>query len=117
MTFVAGIDTIVPGFNQAIISPRIPSDDSLTWVKAYHDSPTGKISVYWEKLAPNSALKAEIVIPAGTLSRVILPIGKNQTITEGGKKISDAVGVEIIEKKDGRVSLITQSGKYSFLIE
>ena len=117
MTFVAGIDTIVPGFKQAIISPRIPSDNSLTWVRAYHDSPTGRISVYWEKIAPNSALKAEIVVPAGTLSRVILPIGKNQKVTEGGKEIADAVGVEIIEKKDGKVSLITQSGKYSFLIE
>lgn len=117
MAFVAGIDTIAPGFNQAIIAPRIPSDDSLTWVKAYHDSPTGKISVHWQKLSSDSALTAEIVIPAGTLSRVILPIKENQKITESGDTIADAEGVEIIERKDGKVSLITQSGKYSFLIK
>ena len=116
MTFVAGIDTMAPGFNQVIVSPRIPSDDSVTWVKAYHDSPSGMITVRWEKL-PESALKAEVVIPAGTLSRVILPIGENQKISEGGKKISDAIGVEVIEKKDGKITLITQSGKYSFLIK
>ena len=116
MTFVAGIDTIVPGFNQAIISPRIPNDDSLTWVKAHHDSPSGKISVHWEKL-PDSALKMEIVIPAGILSRVTLPIGEDQEITESGKKISATLGVEVIEKKNGKVKLITQSGKYSFLIK
>ncbi|MDC0286470.1 hypothetical protein OAK80_02850 [Akkermansiaceae bacterium] len=95
----------------------IPSDDSLTWVKAYHDSPTGKISVHWQKLSSDSALTAEIVIPAGTLSRVILPIRENQKITESGDTIADAEGVEIIERKDGKVSLITQSGKYSFLIK
>ena len=117
MTFVAGIDTIAPGFNQIIISPRIPSNDSLSWVRAYHDSPTGQISVYWKKLSPDSALKAEVMIPTGALSRVILPIGKNQKITESGNEIADAKGVEIIERKDGKVSLITQSGKYSFLIK
>ena len=117
MTFVAGIDTITPGFNQVIISPRIPSNDSLSWVRAYHDSPTGKISVHWKKLSPDSALKAEIMIPTGALSRVILPIGKNQKITESGNEIADAKGVEIIERKDGKVSLITQSGKYSFLVK
>lgn len=117
MTFVAGIDTIAPGFNQVIISPRIPSNDSLSWVRAYHDSPTGQISVYWKKLSPDSALKAEVMIPTGALSRVILPIGKNQKITESGNEIADAKGVEIIERKNGKVSLITQSGKYSFLIK
>ena len=117
MTFVAGIDTIAPGFNQVIISPRIPSTDSLSWVRAYHDSPTGQISVYWKKLSPDSALKAEVMIPTGALSRVILPIGKNQKITESGNEIADAKGVEIIERKNGKVSLITQSGKYSFLIK
>ena len=116
MTFVAGIDTIVPGFNQAIIAPRIPSDDSVTWVKAHHNSPSGTISVHWEKL-PQSSLKADVVIPAGTLSRVILPIGQGQEVTESGQKISDAVGVEVVEKKNGKVTLITQSGKYSFLIK
>ncbi len=117
MAFVAGIDTIAPGFNQVIISPRIPSDDTLRWVKAYHDSPTGKISVHWKKLPSESALTAEIMIPAGTLSRVILPIGENQKITESGDAIADAEGVEIVERKDGKVSLITQSGKYFFLIK
>jgi hypothetical protein len=57
------------------------------------------------------------LIPPGTLSRVILPIGENQKITESGDTIADAEGVEIIERKDGKVSLITQSGKYSFLIK
>ena len=117
MAFVAGIDTIAPGFNQVIISPRIPSDDTLRWVKAYHDSPTGKISVHWKKLPSESALTAEIMIPAGTLSRVILPIGEKQKITESGDAIADAEGVEIVERKDGKVSLITQSGKYFFLIK
>ena len=57
------------------------------------------------------------MIPAGTLSRVILPIGENQKITESGDAIADAEGVEIVERKDGKVSLITQSGKYFFLIK
>jgi hypothetical protein len=57
------------------------------------------------------------MIPTGALSRVILPIGKNQKITESGNEIADAKGVEIIERKNGKVSLITQSGKYSFLIK
>lgn len=116
MTFVAGIDTIVPGFNQAIIAPRIPSDDSVTWVKSHHDSPSGTISVHWEKL-PQSAIKVDVVVPTGTLARVILPIEKDQEVTVSGKKIEDAEAVEVIEKKDGKVTLITQSGKYSLEIK
>jgi hypothetical protein len=116
MTFVAGIDTIVPGFNQAIIAPRIPSDDSVTWVKSHHNSPSGTISVHWEKL-PQSAIKVEIVVPTGTLARVILPIEKDQEVTVSGKKIEDAEAVEVIENKDGKVTLITQSGKYSLEIK
>ena len=116
MASLGGVETIAPGFNQAVISPRIPKDDSIKWVKAAHDSPSGKISIHWEKLS-EAGLKAEVKIPAGILSRITLPMNENQNITEGGKEISDSLGAQIVEKKNGKVVLVTQSGSYSFLIK
>lgn len=116
MAFVAGIDTSTPGFLQPLIAPRIPSDDSITWVKAHYDSHAGKIEVHWQKLA-EGGLKVDVSVPPGAIGRFTLPITKGQTVTESGKNIADALMIEVLSQSDTTVNLITQSGRFSLLIK
>ncbi len=116
MSFVAGIDASIAGFAQVTIAPRIPSDDSLKWVKAHYESQGGKIAVHWQKL-PEGGLKVDITIPPSTFARIYLPVKKGQTITADGKTIKDAPAIDILKQSDTNVSLISQSGQYSLLIK
>lgn len=116
MSFLTGIDASAQGFGQVLIAPRIPGDHSLTWVKASYHSVAGKISVHWEKQKDGS-LKVDATIPAGAMAHIILPGKKGQTITEGGKPIKEALGVELAGQTDSIIRLISQSGSYSFLIK
>jgi hypothetical protein len=115
MSYLAGIDTSLPGFQQIRITPKIPDDDSLSWVKASYDSPSGKVSVHWQKLE-KGGLQVEFTIPAGTIGQVSLPSKKGATITESGSQIGEAVGIKVVKQDDQMIGLITQSGSYSITI-
>jgi len=116
MAYLAGIDTSFPGFQQIMIAPRIPTDDSVTWVKSSYQSPAGLISVHWQKGA-DGKLKADITIPAGVIARIKLPAAKGAKISESGQDLSKTPTVEVMNRTDDTVNFISQSGSYSFVIE
>jgi alpha-L-rhamnosidase len=68
---LAGIraDPTAPGFKKIIIKPAIVGD--LTWVKAHHDSPYGRIISNWQRVGRN--LTMDITIPPNTTARVFVP--------------------------------------------
>lgn len=116
MSFLAGIDTAADGFSLALISPRIPSDGSITRVKAFHITPRGKLASSWS-IQDDKSLKVNVTVPPGSFARIILPLKKGQKISESGKPIKDAPGVEVGGKTDSTINMISQSGTYSFLIK
>ena len=115
MAFLAGIDTTLPGFQRVLISPRIPADHSVSWVKASYHSPSGKISVHWRKLEKGE-LKVEFTIPAGTIGQINLPSKEDAAIFEGEKKLSEAQGITLVKQDEKMISLAAQSGTYSITI-
>jgi len=116
MSYLAGIDASVAGFAHVSISPRIPSGDTIKWVKASHQSVAGEIAVRWEKLGKDQ-LKIDVTIPAGSMARINLPCLKEQTLTVGGKPLKESLGVAQAARTDSTISLVGQSGIYSFLIQ
>jgi alpha-L-rhamnosidase len=68
---LAGIraDPTAPGFKKIIIKPAIVGD--LTWVKAHHDSPYGRIASNWQR--DGHKLTMDITIPANTTATVFVP--------------------------------------------
>ena len=68
---LAGIQTdpAAPGFKKIIIKPAIVGD--LTWVKAHHDSPYGRIVSNWQREGNN--LTMDVTIPANTTATVFVP--------------------------------------------
>lgn len=116
MAYLAGLDAGIPGFRQLVFAPRIPSDGSVTWVKARYEALTGTAAIHWQ-VRESGSLKVEITVPAGTVARIILPAREGAKITEGGQNIDESSAVTILNKSDDLISLISQSGTYSFLIE
>jgi len=117
MTSILGIDAGVAGFQQIRLTPTIPSGDRLAWAKGSYQSPAGRIFSHWEK-GENGTLFYRCTIPTGILAIITLPLSENQAITEGGKSIEEAFGVDFMRRasKPGTTELIAQSGTYHFTI-
>jgi alpha-L-rhamnosidase len=74
ITDLAGIAPAAPGYSKIRLHPRFPDSrpNSITWVKAHHDSPHGRISVHWQRQEDGSLLY-EATVPANTSAELILP--------------------------------------------
>lgn len=68
---LAGIrpDPKQPGFRNVIIQPAIVGD--ITWVKAHHDGPYGRITSHWQR--EGAKLVLEVAIPPNSTATVVLP--------------------------------------------
>ena len=122
MQYLAGIrhDPAHPGFQQFIIKPELIGD--LTWVKAHHDSPYGRINSSWKK--DGDKLTFDITIPANSSAQVFIPNANVNAVTESGpstglragKPASKADGVKFLRSENGKAVYDVQSGKYSFSV-
>ncbi len=78
---LAGIrpDPAAPGFKNVIIKPAVVGD--ITWVKAHHDGPYGRIVSQWEKNA--KTFKLTVQIPPNSTATVFLPDRSSRQIGSG----------------------------------
>ncbi len=68
---LAGIrpDPKQSGFKNVIIQPAIVGD--ITWVKAHHEGPYGRITSHWQR--EGAKLVLEVAIPPNSTATVVLP--------------------------------------------
>jgi alpha-L-rhamnosidase len=78
---LAGIrpDPANPGFKNVLIKPAVVGD--ITWVKAHHDGPYGRIAVEWR--TEKGAFVMEVVIPPNSTATVFLPDGSTRAVGPG----------------------------------
>ncbi len=78
MTTLAGIAPAEPGYSKIRLHPHFPSanatteTDTISWIKAHHDSPHGRISISWKRQDDGSLLY-EATIPPNTTAELTLP--------------------------------------------
>ncbi len=78
MTELAGIAPKEPGYRVIRLRPQFPSKnacketDTVSWVKAHHDSPHGRISVSWRRQEDDS-LSYAVTVPPNTSAELTLP--------------------------------------------
>jgi alpha-L-rhamnosidase len=86
---LAGIrpDPAKPGFKNVIIQPAIVGD--ITWVKAHHDGPYGRISVAWTREA--GGLVLDVVIPPNSSATVLLPGGAIREVGPGKHRFEEKI--------------------------
>jgi alpha-L-rhamnosidase len=115
---LAGIDTDGAGYKRIVIRPNPPARGSnsenapIDWVKAHYDSIHGRIVSEWRKTGSHFELR--VMIPPNTTATVELPASGVTRVTEGGKSLDRARGVEFLREENGRVILKVASGQYRF---
>ena len=101
------------GFDKIIIRPQPVGD--LKWVKASYDSAHGKIISEWRLEAGKFNLRVRV--PVGAEAKVFLPAKDETPVTESGKPIEHALGVQLLSREHGSVAFAVVSGEYEFKSE
>jgi len=112
--YLAGINVAegAPGFQEILIRPYFLED--LSWAAASYDSLFGTIRSSWRRLG--SSLELELTIPPNTHATIHLPSTSDARISESGKELGFAEGVESV-RNDGKIVMVRiQAGTYHFRI-
>jgi alpha-L-rhamnosidase len=114
---LAGIrpDPESPGFKHFIIKPGIVEHSSLTWVKASYDSLYGPITSQWK--IEGDKLQILVAVPPNTRATLYLPAKDALSITESGKPLSKAKGMQFVRMESERAVLSLDPGRYVFATE
>ncbi len=109
---LAGIksDPEHPGFKHILVHPRMSED--LTFVRASHNSPYGKIATNWRREGNNFTLR--VSIPLNTTATVYIPTSDPASIKENGREAGTSRGVRLGRSVPGAVTYEIGSGEYIF---
>lgn len=112
---LAGIrpDPAAPGFRRFILRPEIVGD--LTWVRAHHDSPYGRIASAWRRTGPQ--LQWDVIIPPNTRATVFVPARDAHAVQESGKPANSVQGLAFLRAENGVAVFEAGSGNYRFTSE
>lgn len=88
---IAGIniDPAAPGYKRSTIQPQ-PGGD-LTWVKASHETPYGRIASAWE--IKEGVFHLHVTVPPNTQAVVHLPKAAVGQVKEGNGELADRNGI------------------------
>lgn len=107
---VAGLKAAAPGYKEILIAPR--PGGGLTHARARHHSAYGVIESSWA--LRDGRFHLDVTVPPNTQATVRLPGADAAAVTEGGRPVADAEGVEGV-RQDGRdVMLAVAAGRYRF---
>jgi len=133
---LAGIrpDPAGPGFKQIIIRPailalskveepalsgvegpalsKVEGPAGLTWVRAHHDSPYGRISSAWRR--DGRKLAMDITLPANTTATVVVPAATPDDVRESGRPAGEAAGVQRLRDEPHAAVFAVGAGTYRF---
>jgi len=98
------------GFDKILIRPQPVGD--LKWVKASYDSVRGKVISEWTRDGDRFNLRVRV--PVGVAATVILPSKDGTPVTEGGKPVEAAVGVQRLTSDTRTAVLAFGAGNYEF---
>lgn len=109
---LAGVeaDETKPGYRHFMVNPMLPDD--IKYVRYAKETPYGK--VLSEVTKGKDGCTYSISVPVGSTCTLSLPAHGN--ITESGKSLSKAKGVKPMGIKDGKQTLLLQSGNYIFTV-
>ncbi|MDB4055275.1 glycoside hydrolase family 78 protein [Akkermansiaceae bacterium] len=106
-----GIETDGAGFKKITMKPEL--GEGITWAKGHYDSIHGRIGSDWK--IENKTFHWNIIVPANTSATVYLPAMDAAAVTESGKVVSQADGVEFLRMEKDRAVYQVSAGSYSFV--
>ncbi len=103
-------DPAAPGFASVLIAPQPVA--GITWAKAAHESPRGRVAVSWKKA--NGTFTLDVILPPNTTGKISLPAPTATEILESGRPATGAPGVKLLRRAGGRAVFAVESGHYEF---
>jgi alpha-L-rhamnosidase len=110
---LAGIcpDPAQPGFKHILMCPTPVGD--LTFVKASHKSPYGKIVSDWKR--DGDRFTWSFTVPANTTATAYVPAKDAGSVRESGKPAGESSGVKYLRMEAGAAVYEVGSGSYYFV--
>lgn len=87
--------------------------EGLEFVKSSFHSVHGRIESNWSR--DGDKIEWDITVPANTTAKVCIPATRIKEITENGKSLRTAYGINRIRKESGYIYIETGSGNYHFV--
>jgi alpha-L-rhamnosidase len=106
-----GLDEDAPGFRHVRIRPQPVG--GLTWARAHHDSPQGRIVSNWA--LEGDAFRLQVTVPPGAAATVWVPASAPAQVREGAHPADRAPGVRLVRQEPDRAVFAVGSGTYTFL--
>ena len=97
-------------FNRIMLRPQIPA--GLDWVKTSHQSIRGEIVSNWSINGETRVF--EFTIPVGVTAIAEIPARAEETLTEGGKALSESPEIKCLESTSSLHRMELGSGTYRF---
>lgn len=110
---LAGIQTdpLQPAFKHFLVKPSTVSQ--LSFVRASHASPYGRISSAWKRESGNLIL--DVTVPVNTTATVYVPSTSAEAVKVNGKAVADDKQIKVVKSEGGVTVLEVGSGTYSFV--
>ena len=103
-------DPAFPGFERVRIRPQpVPG---ITWAKAAHASPRGRVSVGVAAGERGRSISTSSCLPTPS-AEVSLPAAGVGTVRESGAPVAQAQGVRFLRQEGDLVVLAIESGRYT----
>ncbi|HVJ07340.1 MAG TPA: glycoside hydrolase family 78 protein [Acidisarcina sp.] len=112
---LAGIkpDPVQPGFQHFLIRPS--TVEKLSFVRASHLSPYGKIVSSWKR--DGSRLTLDVTVPVNTTATVYVPSASADGVKVNGKLASAQADVKFVRAEAGAAVYEVGSGQYTFVTQ
>ncbi len=102
-----------PGFARVRVRPQpVPG---ITWARAAHASPRGRVAVGWK--IEDGTFSLDVEVPPNTTAEVWVPARAASAVREGGRALDQAGGVRVLRQDGDRVVVEVGSGRYAFSTE
>lgn len=101
-----------PGWKRFTV--RVQPGREIAWARGSYHSIHGLIKVAWRQ--QKNQFHLELTVPSNTSAVVYLPATDPKQVREGGKSLSAAEGVRILNVDDGWLMLEASAGTYRFLV-
>jgi alpha-L-rhamnosidase len=83
--YVAGLQRLAPTYRSFRVQPR--PGGGLTWARAEHDSPHGRILIDWRIKA--GLFELDVTVPPGCTADVVLPSGATSSVGPGADEFGE----------------------------
>jgi alpha-L-rhamnosidase len=109
---IGGIHSAAPAYKEILLAPQ--PDAQLKSAAVTYRSIRGLIASDWQK--KDGQLLFNVTVPANTTAQVALPAKAMTEITEGGRPIAQAPGVQFLRLDGPNAILSIGSGRYAFAV-